>query len=407
MKTRSSTRSLNVAFFLAVKAITRGNVGVTVLTVAMLILANLSLMFVPSLIKGVIFSANKKQVDTNSSNIIIETMGDNPIITRRNDLIDRIELIDGVTGVTYRDSISAEIKCDNEHVSRMVYGISPEREKEVFTIHNYVFEGRYLNERDRGEILLGVQIAGADRREIELYSSSLKHVHAGDRVTVTYANGVVRQYKVKGIFYCQFIQTDIQAFVTDLEMSSVNQIGQNHATSIHVKITDDGEADRIIDEIAAYRNDLRFKTWDEVAGVIGSMTQSFDLIGAILNIMNLLVAGITVFIVTYIDLVHKRRQIGIQRAIGITPTAITISYVIRALFYALMATILAWVLYKYVAVPLEHRYPFRFPFGDVALYTSPRLFGQVASIVAVVAIGAAFIPTWRTMRIKLLDAIWG
>ena len=110
---------------------------------------------------------------------------------------------------------------------------------------------------------------------------------------------------------------------------------------------------------------------------------------------------------TYIDLVHKRRQIGIQRAIGITPTAITISYVIRALFYALMATILAWVLYKYVAVPLEHRYPFRFPFGDVALYTSPRLFGQVASIVAVVAIGAAFIPTWRTMRIKLLDAIWG
>lgn len=407
MKTKPFVRSMKVAFFLAVKAISRGNVGVTVLTVVMLVLANLSMMFVPSLIKGLTLSANKKLVDTNSSNIIIEARGDNPFITKRDELIAKIESIEGVTAVTYRNSMGAEIKKDNERVNCMVFGVSPGREKEVFTISDYVFEGSYLNERDRGEILLGVQLAGADRPETELYSSSLKHVHAGDRVTVSYTNGVVRQYKVKGIFYCQFVQTDIQAFVTDVELSSVNQIGQNRATSIHVKITDDGEADRIIDEIAHYRNDLRFQTWDEVAGIIESMTRSFALIEAILTVMNLLVAGVTVFIVTYVDLVNKRRQIGIERAIGITPSAIVTSYVIRALFYAIVAVILSLLLYKYVAVPLELRYPFRFPFGDVALYTSPRLFGRVALIITVVAIVAALIPTWRTMRIKLLEAIWG
>jgi len=42
-------------------------------------------------------------------------------------------------------------------------------------------------------------------------------------------------------------------------------------------------------------------------------------------------------VITYIDLVNKRRQIGIERAIGIKSSPIVFSYVLKAWAYALPA----------------------------------------------------------------------
>ncbi len=144
-----------------------------------------------------------------------------------------------------------------------------------------------------------------------------------------------------------------------------------------------------------------------MAGIVQSMTSSFAAINAILTVVNLLVAGITVFIVTYIDLVNKRLQIGIERAIGIAFASITMSYVFRAIFYAILAIIGSWLLYVYAAMPLETRYPFHFPFGDVTLFMNRVLLVRSALIILIAAVVAAFLPVWRTLRMKLLDAIWG
>ncbi|MFC1592864.1 ABC transporter permease [Candidatus Omnitrophota bacterium] len=400
-------RSLRVAIFLTVKSITRGNIGITLLTITMLMLANLNLLFVPSLVDGIIHSANNKLINTYSGNIIIEGNGDNPLIKRVDELITQIEAVDGVTGVTYRNSMGAELVYEEERTNCIIKGVPPEREKGVFQITDALFEGSYLEERELAQILLGVQLAGSGRPEIELYSSSLKEVHAGDEISVTYVNGVKKKYQVKGVFYTEFIQTDPQAFVTEREFKSVNPLANNRATIIHVKISNDREAAHIIEEIASLRDNLNFQTWEDTAGIIQSMTDSFAIINGILTIVNLLVAGITVFIVTYIDLVNKRRQVGIGRAIGITPGTITMSYIFRAMFYAILAVIASWCLYIYVVVPLEARYPFHFPFGDVTLFMDQALLIRSALIILSVAIVAAFIPVRRTIRIKLLDAIWG
>ncbi len=400
-------RSLIVAGFLAIKSVVRGNAGVTLLTIAMLVLANLNLLFVPSLVDGIVFSANDKLVTTYSSNIIIEAEGDNPVIRRVDELIAGIEAIDGVVAVSARNSIGAQLTYQGERTNCTVRGVDPVRDSAVFDIAGAIFEGAYLEPRETGQVLLGVQLAGADRTEIELYSSSLKTAHAGDRITLNYANGLSKQYEIKGVFYTEFIQTDLQAFVTDREFAAVSPTSNNRATLLHVKIRDHREASRVIREIQTLRDDLEFQTWEDTAGIVSSMTDSFDIINSILTIVNLLVAGITVFIVTYIDLVNKRRQIGIQRAIGITPLAITLSYVMRAVFYAAISVVLAGVLFLYVVVPLEARYPFHFPFGDVPLFVDGALLVRAALIIFGVAVVAAVLPVIRTLRIRLLDAIWG
>ncbi|MBM3150373.1 MAG: ABC transporter permease, partial [Chloroflexi bacterium] len=355
--------SLRVATFLAFKAITRGNLGVTLMTIFMLMLVAMNLLFVPGLINGAIDSSNRILIKTYSADIIVEPKGENPFITNAESLMKAIESIDGVAAVASRNTINAKITFEGKQTTCTVVGIEPKRDEEVFEISQNIIEGAYLSPRDRNEILLGVQLAGADIKNLELYSSSLQHVHAGNKVIVSYANGPEKQYTVKGIFRVRFIQTDLQAFITDLEFQSVMPASRNRATSIRIKLEQGTDPQTVIKRIDNLRDDLEFKTWEETAGLMKSMTDSFFLINQILSAVNFLIAGITVFIVTYVDVVNRRRQIGIQRAIGINPQSIAISYLIRALFYALTGLALAIIAFKYVVIPLEMRHPFTFPFG--------------------------------------------
>ena len=400
-------KSLKVAAFLALKSIIRGNIGVIVLTVFMLILVTMNLLFVPGLIRGATESMNTILISTYSGDIIIEPSGDDKVINHVDDLISRIESIDGVVAASARNDINAYFTFEDRRVGRVVTGIDPTRDSEVFEISRSLIEGSYLDSRDRGEILLGIQLAGADREDIELYSSSLRHVHAGDKVVVTYSNGLEKQYTVKGIFDTGFIQTDLQAFVTQLEFNSMMPNMNDKATNIRVKLEDGADPERVIQRIASLRDGLEFQTWEQTAGLVQSMTESFTLINQILNVVNYLIAGITVFIVTYVDVINRRRQIGIQRAIGIKSQSITISYLIRALFYAVVGLIIGILVFKYVIIPVEARHPFEFPFGPAYLLTQPSYTARMTFILLVVSLAAAFIPVWRVMRIKILDAIWG
>jgi putative ABC transport system permease protein len=400
---------LRVAMFMAPKAIFRGNLGITALTICMLAIVSMNLLFVPGLIDGIINSGNSILKKTYSGDLIVESDRDTPYISHAKELADKIETISGVKAVSNRNNINGEIEYEDDRVSCIIYGVDAPKEKQVFNISDAMIEGQYLDSRDRDQIILGAQLAGADITSLELYSSSLKHVHAGDKVDVTFGTGQKKQYTVKGIFHTGYIQTDAQAFISDVEYESVIPAAKNKAMSLRVKLDDKTDPNAVIAQILALPDTegLRCKTWMETAGIMQSMTDSFALIKQILNIVNILVAGITVFIVTYVDVVNRRRQIGIQRAIGIKPQSITISYIIRALFYAAIGLIAGILIYKYVIIPLETSNPFYFPFGPAFLSINPSLVGSTIIILVTVSVVASFLPVWRVMRTSILNAIWG
>ncbi|HUV52957.1 MAG TPA: ABC transporter permease [Dehalococcoidia bacterium] len=141
---------------------------------------------------------------------------------------------------------------------------------------------------------------------------------------------------------------------------------------------------------------------------VKNLTRIYKLgkVEVILQVVALIVAAITIFIVTYVDLANKRRQIGIERAIGITPSAIVLSYIFRAVVYAVVGIFAAALIFIYVVVPLEARHPFHFPFGDVFLPVNISYLIRSALILCGVAIVSAFIPSFNTIRVKIIDAIW-
>ena len=401
-------KSLKVALLLGFTSIARGNRSVIVLTVMILTLVGLNVLFVPSLLAGLVNGSNDKLVNTYSGDIVV-TSGDtaNPLIPNAAELTAQIDKIPGVSASTVRNYLGSEMSYKGNRAMAIVYGISPVTEKQVFDIDKYLVEGSYLSEGDSGQILLGVQVAGAGRSGLEFYSRSLVNVHAGDTINVTFGNNVQKSYLVKGIFYTEFIQTDLQAFITQGDFETVMPRSQDSAYYIHVKTADGANLKNIGDEISQSAPGLKIFTWTDYAGIMRSMTDSFTAIKAILSSVNILVAGFTVFILTYIDVTTRRKQIGIQRAIGITSAAITAAYLMRAIFLAVLGTVFSALLFQFVVTPVEAVYPFHFPFGAVYLKAgTAELFSMAATLIGV-SLLAAFLPVRGVTRMRIMDAIWG
>jgi ABC-type antimicrobial peptide transport system permease subunit len=83
------------------------------------------------------------------------------------------------------------------------------------------------------------------------------------------------------------------------------------------------------------------------------------------------------------------------------------TYIFRAVFCALVAVAIAGLAFLYVVIPLEARYPFRFPFGPVYLVFGAHNMNRAGLILLASAIVASFLPAWLSLRIRIMDAIWG
>jgi putative ABC transport system permease protein len=406
--------TLRVATFIAIKSMTKGNIRVQILTVAMLALVFLNLIFAPAVLAGAVETINNKTINTITGDIVIQAVGEYPFIGNASDLISKIETVKGVAAACARNDLSADLEYSGERAVSDVYAIDPDQDNKVFQISNYMVEGSYLDPEDTDQILMGIQIAGNGRENLELYSSSLKSVYAGDQVLVSYVNGVQKQYTVKGIFYTQLSVGDTRCYITEKEFASISPLMQDKASTINVRTEHGVNPESIIPAITRSSIEqtqdvgtgLKFQTWQEAGGLLKGWTGSLYEILAIVRATAFIVAAITVFTITYIDLAQKRRQIGIQRAIGITEASIVLSYTLRAIVYALVGIFAAALIFTYIIVPVEAKVPFHFPFGDVFLPVNSWSIVSVAAILYGVALISALIPAWQAMRIKIIDAIW-
>lgn len=396
-----------VASFLTGRSILRGNSWLSIMPTLMMVLVFLNLVFTPALLEGTISTMNTKLIDTLTSNITVENKPTGTLIPNTKQLVADINGIDGVVASSASRNTSAQLVLGNERGTSELLGIDPRSFDDVYTIPEHMIEGSFLAPGDKDQIVLGAQVAGAGKAKLELYNDSLKNAHVGDEVTVNLAGGINKKYKVKGIFQTEFVQADLKTFITDGDFDSLYPSTVGQASTINVKTSPTANDQNIIDQISALQNNLQFRTWQQRAGFVNSFTASIQVINQILRFVALIVGAMTIFIITYVDVVNKRRQIGIERAIGISSTTIVVSYLFRAITYTLFGSVIGILLFVFVAVPIERRFPFHFPLGDVYL---PINFGFLlfnVIILLIVSVVSAFIPSWRAVRIRIVDAIWG
>ncbi|CAN5488718.1 hypothetical protein BH09ACT12_BH09ACT12_13010 [soil metagenome] len=665
-------RDSRVALFLAARSFARGNANVTLMTVLMMAVVFISTMFLPSLLTGATSTINSQIQATMASDLIV-TSGDDTSIDHASAYASGLAELSEVAATTGVRRVGTQISHGEESNAWGVDAIDPTSFAEVFTTPANLVEGEFLEPEDRHGIVLGVDIAGVDDTDLRAYSTSLKSVHAGDRVDVTLIGGAVETFTVRGIYRNHFPLSDQGAFITtaaadalhsgtdyvdsverlygavddltsalesaasgtedlgdgaaavarsantlaehartlatgadalqdgvadlasgasDLQQSgaqvasgatsvatsaakladqmdhtmtptaqataddaaTIAKSAQKLSTSCPTALVADycaqvsqlasstaglaseasasataldtagtsvtklagssddladgaqalaatasrlsqgaessgaaarevtssaselasgadrmavsadslhSSADRLAQQLrnrvgktppiekherddlldklseaaaapekntvsriyvraapgvtsrdlqvatAQVRRGMEFQTPDQVASAIQDQIDTFDLVNNIMRVISLVVAAITVFILTYVELNNRRRQIGIERAIGIRSTAIVGSYVLKSALNAVIGILIGVLVFKLLIVPLVAEHPFSFPNGDVTLVTEGATTRANTVVLLVVALLAALAPAVSAARIRILDAIWG
>jgi putative ABC transport system permease protein len=397
--------TIRTAAFLAVRALVRGPLGVLVMTIAMMSLVYVQLLFIPSLIQGAIDQVESQLIDTTTSSVQISPGPDDKVIVDASGVVASARDVSDVDAATAVLRVGSEVSSGTISGTWPVLAIEPDSYGEVFTTPSNLIDGDWLAAGDRDGIVLGIGIAGVGDTSRTTYRSSLRSVQVGDEVDVTLMDGTQATFTVRGIYRNNFEPSDSSAFITQDAAVALLPNTDDIATSISIR-TVRGDEHTVVERLQEQHGNLGYETWLDLRVVIDSQTESFDLIKQILRVVSLLVAAVTVTIVTYVDLVGKRRTIGIERAIGIRSNAIVWSYVLKAVAYALAGTAVGITLYLGVVVPLIDRYPFSFPNGDVTLSVSRSQLRSDAAILIVVAVASALLPALRTVRVRILDAIW-
>jgi len=403
--------NIKASFFLARTSILRGNKGTLAMTILIMTLVYINLIFISSIFGGIVEAINEQSINNLYSNIVIAPADDEVYIENK-DAMNSIGTIPGIVASSAHYINNTVISYDENHDGRdvqqgkwLIKSVDVADETKVTQISESIIEGEYLENNDRDKIVIGKEIAGGHGGDLDYLS--LGGVYVGDEIDVKFSNGIKRTYTIKGIFSTKNSQADQMAFITTKEMESVLRV-YNLASEIIVKIDEKGQEEKYIEQIRQTGlHDEDIKTWEQLTGFTSSASKSFAMISIILGVIGTVVAGITIFIIIFVSIVNKRRQIGILKAIGMKENTIILSFVMQAIFYAIIGIILGVSIILFLVRPFFIDNPLDFPVGWVSLKITFDIIRISNISLIVAALIGGFIPAFRGTKESILDSIWG
>jgi putative ABC transport system permease protein len=382
----------------------RSGKGGLLLVIMIIALVFTNMLFLSSLVQGAVQLFNENTVLYSTSEIFIEPRGEERYIEGVDTLLTRVNNAPGVRRASARYTLGATLFSKDKSLSLPVTAFRPQDEQEVTRIHMRMREGEFLSSGDKGAIIIGSLVAGNEDESQDLFES-LGGVRVGDSIEVIFANGVRKEYRVKGVFQTQFYQVDYTAYVTWDEMNQVLGQENNQASNVAVNVEQGRDLDSMVTSLMRFGVQEDVKTWKTALGqAIEQAVESYDIINSITVLVSLIIAVVVIFIVNMIKALNNRRQIGILRAIGIKRSIIVQSYMFQVMFIALLGTILGLLIMQGLILFFQ-AYPVEFPEGNVSLFVEPVDMIVNAIYLFITACIAGMIPAWRITGEPILEAM--
>lgn len=452
-------KEFRLSFKLAWLYVVRGRKWTLVLTIFLMSIAFINLVFMSSLLNGIITDTNRQVRDTNSGEIYLRPSDNEKYITDAKNIVAKLEDLPNVKAVMPQLTLFGELNLGKHKAQAPIKIVDSETAKQTLALPQYVTSGEFID--GKTEILLGYQlVAEGDDKQIP---RSLEGAKVGDEIELK-INGFTMSVKIGGIFRSKFIEADQTAFISTATWYRFVDLLEADVTETKNKIKDqaklpeelsgrlpsmlisgineklDDQAQELltaqddfvdlfpkrdavdtiiirtdlsaIDDTVARIKDLNLSgvdifDWTEAAGFVSSINDSFVGIDAIMLVVGIIIAAVTIFIVIYVDVINKRRQIGIQRAIGVKPRVIIFSYLLLSMFYAFCGVLVGIALFYSALVPYFIAHPLDIPVADVSLNLAWEQLLIRAEIVMVVSVISGLVPAILASRAKILESILG
>jgi len=397
--------NLKLGFFLAKKKILKEK-GIFIFTSLIVTLGFFNVFFLTSFINGMGEAMDNQLIELQFGNIIITPKDDKIYIDDADLVVDKIRRIPGIEAVTKRLRIGATLETDikDKKVAPWYFiGIEPDEEKLVTNLQDFFLDGYYLSSSDNDKIMIGSEMVGKGEGLAIPIEDSLES-DVGDWIHVTYENGIIKRYKVKGIVGAKDLFSIITAYITFDEAEKILNINDK-ASSIHIR-TLKGKEKEYIQKIRELGIDEDVLTWQDKAVMVAAFTDSFEKINQIFKIVGLFIVFITIIIIIYINILNNKKRIGIFRAIGVKKETITFSYLCTSFLYSLsgiiLGSLLIFLFFRYLASS-----PVETMLGPInPVFNGFSYFISLFSIIISALIGA-IIPSLGVNKKNIMDLISG
>ncbi|MCK4937548.1 MAG: ABC transporter permease, partial [Methanosarcinales archaeon] len=318
-------------------------------------------------------------------------------------LVKNIKRIPGIVGVAPRLESSVIATHKNTEMGIPVFFINPQDELKVSNFHESMILGEYLSEKDKKVIIIGADLIQAYALEDD--TQKRLNVNVGDTVRLSFSNGFADDYKVKGIFKTGSKFSDDKILINYDEYNKIFHTG-DVASKILIKLPERGSEDYYKQKIIDLGVSDQINPWQTKMGAVKQFVGSLQITNQITGFIGLLTAFATIYIIIFINVTNKRKQIGILKAVGIKKQIILGSYVLQSLIYGVVGVIIGNLLMQGLLILLT-MHPLNMPIGDVIpILTTDRLITTSVTLIFA-SIIAGFFPSKVAADDNILDAIFG
>ncbi len=395
--------NIRTAWFLAQRMLLRGRKGLTFLPVLVTGIIYVNLLFVPALIHGAIQQNQEKIINTLSSDLVISPPVNESDLNEKARLLEEVRKLSSVHAATAVYQVGNRIQNGERGGYWTVLAVDTASFQQVFK--NEVASGSFLYENDKNAIVLGDRIAGTGLPEQSDTAASLGGVGVGKPVKVLLYNVGEHEFISSGIINNKFYDADTRAYINDNYYETLNPESKDKATAIHIKVKPGVDVSEVRKQLSVIIGNARLQDSEQLGANVREQAGTLRSINDIVTGMAVGVAAATIFIVIYIDILQRRKQIGTQRAIGITSDTIIFSYIIKAMLYTLFGIILGGLIFMLFLVPYFRAFPFTFLTGEVSLVPELDLLVACAAILLVTALLASWLPAYKVTRSEIRETM--
>ena len=412
--------NIRVGFYLAIRQLRGASRWTTGLIVFVMLLTFLNLVVVTGLLVGIVAGISNQFRIQQTGDVMITALDSKEYIENSPQILSFLHTLPQAQIISARYSTSGTIEANyysrtdlNEkpnETGASIVGVDPLVENNFSNLSKYVKEGHYLSETDYDSVLLGPQFVDRYSFGEQPGLTPLKNVYPGTKIRLTINNNT-REVVVSGILDVP-ANSPLAAKVF-MSASEVRQLmGRNdysvNEIAILLKKGADGTAFRDLLKQSGVGDNAKVQTFEEgIPNGVAEVQNTFAMIGNVIGSIGLVVAAITIFIVIFINAITRRKFIGILKGIGISGSAIELSYVFQSLFYAAIGSALGiGILYGFL-VPYVSANPISLPISE-AIIVAP-VDGTLVRIglIVLTTVIAGYLPSRMIVRRNTLDSILG
>lgn len=336
----------------------------------------------------------EKTMDTSSGHINIYPDEQDKYIEGLGIKEKKLDGLDGVVAYSPRITAGGTLHYKEKFKTIKILALDPSKENEVTILLSKIDSGKTLAANDRDGILISYRLA-----------DDLK-VKIGDEATIVFENGKTRVFKIRGILHTG-LAMDTNTIIINFEDASEQLNLFNKASIILVKLQDGTLSGQYKNKISGELGIQKIKEWEQEIESVLSSFKTFRDISNFMNAIGLFTGAVSVGIVLYINILHRRRQIGILKAIGMKDSQVLFVYILQAVFLGIIGILIGDTL-GYAGTKYLEAHPFPDPtLGSLGPRFHLSLIYDASLVTMLIIILAAAIPALMASRTNIIKAIWG